>query len=259
MLEGEFKCPKCRNNRFRGIGKFWDFPEKEKERVSGDLYYFKIENGEMLTKSDSWLEARRKIWIRVKDYSWFGYNEPERYYCLCGFNSTSSQDFLPQKKTMKNYDENEIKNLKNKLKEYEKVIEEQKRAINDLQNKLYDSNNIANNNELITSLRNTIIRQQKELIQLNNKIENKQSKIQSGEEKIIIVNFLSSDQKVNFSIPCNINEVFAFIEEKLYEQFPEYRETNNFFLFNGKQILRFKTLYQNGIKSGIPLILIQYK
>lgn len=210
----------------------------------------------MFTKSDSWNEAYRKTWIRVKTYSWFGYNEPERYYCLCGFNSTSSQDFLPHIKTIKNDDENELKNLKNKLKEYEKVIAEQKRTINDLQNKLFNSNNIANNNDLITSLSNTIIRQQKELIDLNNQIKNKQSKIQSDKEKIIIINFLSSDQKVNISIPCNINEVFAFIEEKLYEKFPEYRETNNLFLFNGKQILRFKTLYQNNIISGIPLILI---
>lgn len=42
MLQGEFKCPKCGNNRFRGIGKFWDYPEKVKEQFSGNLYYFKI-------------------------------------------------------------------------------------------------------------------------------------------------------------------------------------------------------------------------
>ena len=70
------------------------------------------------------------------------------------------------------------------------------------------------------------------------------------------VNFISSDQKVHYSIPCLNNNTFAEVEEKLYKQFPEYRETNNQFLANGKEVLRFKTINDNKIGSGFPVTMI---
>ena len=52
------------------------------------------------------------------------------------------------------------------------------------------------------------------------------------------------------------DETFAEIEERLYQQYPEYRETNNNFIANGKEILRFKTIKDNGIKNGLPITLV---
>ena len=49
---------------------------------------------------------------------------------------------------------------------------------------------------------------------------------------------------------------FAEIEEKLYKQYPQYRETNNTFLANGKPVLRFKTIDENKIGNGLPVTLI---
>ena len=46
------------------------------------------------------------------------------------------------------------------------------------------------------------------------------------------------------------------IEEKLYKQYPQYRETNNTFIANGTQVLRFKTIEQNKIGNGLPVTLI---
>ena len=77
-------------------------------------------------------------------------------------------------------------------------------------------------------------------------------------EEIMCINFTSSDQKINYSLPCAGNNIFAEIEEKLYKEYPEYRETNNYFLQKGQTILRFKTLNENKIKPGFPIILIQY-
>ena len=77
-------------------------------------------------------------------------------------------------------------------------------------------------------------------------------------EEIMSINFTSSDQKINFSLPCVGNTIFAEIEEKLYKEYPEYRETNNYFLHKGQTILRFKTLKENKIMPGFPIILIQY-
>ena len=71
------------------------------------------------------------------------------------------------------------------------------------------------------------------------------------------VNFISNDQKICFAIPCSGNSIFAEIEEQLYKQYPEYRETNNTFLSNGKEILRFKTINDNKIGTGFPIMLIK--
>ena len=73
---------------------------------------------------------------------------------------------------------------------------------------------------------------------------------------IIAVNFISMDGNVHYAIIAEKNKTFAEIEEKLYQQYPQYRETNNNFLANGTQILRFKTIGQNNIKSGIPITLV---
>ena len=41
------------------------------------------------------------------------------------------------------------------------------------------------------------------------------------------VYFTSSDQKINYPIPCINTDIFAEVEEKLYKEYPEYRNTNN--------------------------------
>ena len=42
-----------------------------------------------------------------------------------------------------------------------------------------------------------------------------------------MVNFISTDQNVHYAVSCLKNNTFAEIEEKLYQQYPKYRETNN--------------------------------
>ena len=70
------------------------------------------------------------------------------------------------------------------------------------------------------------------------------------------VNFISTDSKVHFSVPCLDINTFAEVEEKLYKQFPEYREANYNFLANGEPVLRFKTIKQNKIGNGLPVTMI---
>ena len=71
------------------------------------------------------------------------------------------------------------------------------------------------------------------------------------------VNFISSDQSISFAIPCSGDSTFAEIEEILYQEDPGYRETNNMFLANGKEILRFKTINDNKIGTGKPIMLVK--
>ena len=152
----------------------------------------------------------------------------------------------------------EINKLKNELTKANKVIEQQKLTINELQNKLNNCNNTINNlNNDINNYRNIISKKDIELnnykSQLNNNI------IQNNNvnfNDIMCVHFISSDQNVQFSVPCLKTNTFAEIEEKLYKQYPQYRETNNTFLANGMQVLRFKTIDENKIGNGLPVTLI---
>ena len=70
------------------------------------------------------------------------------------------------------------------------------------------------------------------------------------------VYFTSMDQNIHYPIPCVNTDIFAEVEEKLYKEYPIYRETNNIFLFNGNEILRFKSIEDNKIKNGLPVILV---
>ena len=72
---------------------------------------------------------------------------------------------------------------------------------------------------------------------------------------MISVNFISTDNNIHYSIPCASTDIFAEIEEKLYKKYPEYRDTNNGFLYKGNNILRFKNLKDNNIENGEPISL----
>ena len=72
---------------------------------------------------------------------------------------------------------------------------------------------------------------------------------------MMCVYFTSSDQNIYYPIPCINTDIFAEVEEKLYKQYPEYRETNNYFISNGKKILKSKTIEENNIGNGLPVIL----
>ena len=72
---------------------------------------------------------------------------------------------------------------------------------------------------------------------------------------MMCVYFTSSDQNIHYPIPCFNSDIFAEIEEKLYKKYPEYKNTNNYFICNGKHILRSKTIAENNIRNGLPVIL----
>ena len=88
-----------------------------------------------------------------------------------------------------------------------------------------------------------------------NKCSNNKGNSHINDSNIKSISFVTVDQKINYSIPCIGNSIFAEIEEQLYKEYPEYRETDNYFTYNGNIILRFKTINENNIRSGALLIL----
>ena len=76
-------------------------------------------------------------------------------------------------------------------------------------------------------------------------------------ENIIAVNFISSDQLINYPIGGLKSDKFSTIEEKLLNEFPDLRNKDIYYIVNGNVINRALTLEQNKIKTG-NTILIQY-
>ena len=154
-------------------------------------------------------------------------------------------------------------NLKNTINNLNNIIIKHEQTIQELKSKLYNINNnfilslqnfmnnlqYNNNYNFIQSLQNFIMELQ------NQNYNNSVNKTLFTRSQIMSVNFISTDQSLHYSVPCVGNDIFAVIEEKLYQQFPKYRETNNNFLANGKPVLRFKTIEQNNIGNGFPVIL----
>ena len=69
-------------------------------------------------------------------------------------------------------------------------------------------------------------------------------------EKLISVIFVSSDQKVHYSVICKNTDKFSKIENMLYDEYPEYIESENIFQINGNKINKYKSLEFNKIKNN---------
>ena len=162
---------------------------------------------------------------------------------------------------------NSQNNFQSQIINYQNQIKELKRELNNeknkniilknenatLQNKiinLYNEN--ASLKDKIKLLKNFLasknIEQQKLLSDtiLNNKI----TSIKPGEE-IISVNFVSmgNNDIGHYSLICKNTDLFVRLEERLYEDFPEFKNYETYFEVNTKRIKRFKTIDENKIKS----------
>ena len=158
-----------------------------------------------------------------------------------------------------NNSQNEINNLKSELSKANKIINEQKLKIQELQTQLNNYNNNINNlNNNIKNYQNIINQKDIELNNLKNQLLSNNNKIINNFnlDEIMCVNFISGDQQIHYAVPCLKSNTFAEVEEKLYQKFPVYRETNNNFIANGNLVLRFKTIGENKIGNGLPVTLI---
>ena len=97
-------------------------------------------------------------------------------------------------------------------KELEKLLDEKNKEINDY---IFKLNNSSNNEQLLS--------------------------VKTG-DKIIAVLFMTQG--------CKTSDLFVRLEERLYHDFPKYRNYETFFMVNARRIFRFKTLEENKIKNN---------
>ena len=107
-------------------------------------------------------------------------------------------------------------------KELEKLLDEKNKEINDY---IFKLNNSSNNEQLLS--------------------------VKTG-DKIIAVLFMTqgSQDIINYTMACKTSDLFVRLEERLYHDFPKYRNYETFFMVNARRIFRFKTLEENKIKNN---------
>ena len=143
----------------------------------------------------------------------------------------------------------EIKELKEKWIKANKTIDEKNAEIEELKYKITMIKSESMNQ--VNNLLDSIEKKDEQIKSLKKELEtlNKADKMS--------VTIISNDQRVIYSVPCNPDTIFSEVEEKLYKSYPEYRESQNTFLFKGNLILRYKTISENKIKSGDTVMLMK--
>ena len=178
--------------------------------------------------------------------------------------------------------ESDLKESDEKYKKLKYKYEEIKLKVKEKDNeiaRLKENNNSSNPSDLnrIKELENNISKikldyenllnlKDKQIIELNRIItandqkqimeyirNNQNNQNQNQNDNNFVLNIQSPN--LNHAIICSENEIFAMVEERLCQLFEDLRETNNVFLVNGSAVKRFKTIKDNKIKSGQPILL----
>ena len=133
-----------------------------------------------------------------------------------------------------------IKELESKIKEKDRIINEETIKNENLNKKLKELQNISNNNLDINNI-----------LELKNEIKLFREYYNFSEgEKLISIKFASEEQDIDYSVIIKNTELFSKIETLLYNKYPKYTDTENYFLANGNRINRHKSLEKNNIKNN---------
>ena len=87
---------------------------------------------------------------------------------------------------------------------------------------------------------------------------NKQNVQKGGENMISVIFQCNDDQTVHYPVICNENQIFSEVEKKLYEEYPQYKKTTNFFMCNGNTVDKTKNMKENKLKHGRLIIMKIY-
>ena len=174
----------------------------------------------------------------------------------------------------------EINNLKNILKDKDKKInlleidnqklkkdlEDKNKKLNELQKLLDEESNKTNlfikENENLRNIINVL--DKKKSIENNVASHNIASQNNylccenKPQDSILAVTFFSSGRNDidNYSLICKKTELFVRLEERLYQDFPQFKDYEMNFLVAGIRIKRFKTIEENNIKNNDKIMCV---
>ena len=141
-----------------------------------------------------------------------------------------------------------INDLSKKNKDLERQLKEEK----EIKNYIYDNN--AKKNEIMELIR--------EIRSKNDKLKMIKLKIGFDDirenEEIIGIIIQSLDQKIRHVFICKDSDKLNNIEGLLYDFYPEYKNSENYFLFGGIKINKFNTMKENKIQNSSIITLVRY-
>ena len=148
-----------------------------------------------------------------------------------------------------------ITELEQKLKQEIQINSELRYRIKDLEEKIKNSEKQAKTRISNTNMNELL----NEIKELKEKIKRYPINLEKG-EKLMIINFMSSDQKIqNCPILCKNTDYFNSLENQLYKKYEEYENNINYFTVGGRRILPNKTLEENKIKDNDVIVLNIYQ
>ena len=145
---------------------------------------------------------------------------------------------------------NENKQLKNDLVKANKIIE-------NLQKNQKENSNVKILHDENKNLKNQLYLKENEINQMKLQLKNNKKNHLYQLDDIMVINFISTDNSIHKGIKCIETDTFAEVEEKLYQIYDNFRDTNNMFTINGRTILRFRNLKENKIKDGDIVLLLR--
>ena len=205
--------------KIQQLDKF-NIENKAKELETDAVQYDKL--GDYEKAFDLYIKAAKQFQLLIKidpnPYNKRFYTEKAKNLCIRG----------------KEIKEKELTYRKNKS----EIVNDKYKEVN---------NNSNNNNNL--ELLNIIKEKDQKIKELESKLARYPIKLENG-EKLISVIFQSVNQEIHCSIICKNNDQFYKLEEQLYNEYPHYRNVENYFVVNGNKINRFQNLIENNIKNS---------
>ena len=206
-------------------------------REKGPLYIDQLDFLEILVNQNLRIKLRSKNYII------------ERIYVI----EILSREKEPLKNVVVS-ENNSFMIFSNNNKNFEKIINEEKKKVKELNQKLEKYEKYSNNNLNLME----IIDLQKELLRKDKEIEKIKSRypfeLLEGEEMIAII-ISTVSQAFNFAIICKNTDIFVDLEIKLYKEYPNYYNPNNYFMGSGIVINKFKSLKDNNIHNSDTILL----
>ena len=174
---------------------------------------------------------------------------------------TSNSNLIKKEKEQK---DNKTKNISKK--ELENQLNEEKEKNENFNNIIYELRMELNiQKDEVGKLKKLLEQKDKEINELksnNNNIINNTNNLYNlkPDDEIISINFNSENDDIKYySLPCKKSDIFSHLEEKLYNDYPQYKDKETFFVVNGQKIKKFKTLKENNVKSNDLITVYEYK
>lgn len=135
------------------------------------------------------------------------------------------------------------------------IISKNENYSNALKNEIYEmrNKNEFNNNKVVSLTDELKMKEEEknkllEIIKDGNKLN-----------KLLTINFKSVDGTINETINCHYYDSFSKIEDSLYQAYPNKKNINNYYLYDGKTIDKNGTILYNNIQDQAYILIYLYE